>query len=187
MAVKVEISVHNLELSDCLREYVSKKVSKLDRYLDRLEEARVDLAFVKSARNAGDRQVAQITVRGRGALLRAEERTDDIYSSVDNAMEKIGRQIERYKGRSRRGRGDGRSAAEVGGVPQPAELAESEAEIVRRKKFPLTPMDEREAVEQMGLLSHEDFFVFLNSTSNQINILYRRRDGTYGLIEPEIA
>ncbi len=186
MAVRVEISVHNLDLTDRLQDYVTKKVSKLDRYLDRLEEAKVDLSYVKSARSAGDRQVAQITVRGRGALLRAEERTDDIYSAIDNALEKINRQVDRYKGRSRRGRGDGRPASAAAGSPT-AEESEAGVEIVRRKKFRLTPMDEQEAIEQMGLLSHEDFFVFLNAATNQVNVLYRRRDGTYGLIEPEVA
>jgi putative sigma-54 modulation protein len=186
MAIKVEISVHNLDLTDRLQEYVTKKVSKLDRYLDRLEEAKVDLAYVKSARSAGDRQVAQITVRGRGALLRAEERSDDIYSAIDNALEKINRQVERYKGRSRRGRGDGRPASAAAESPS-AEEREPAAQIVRRKSFRLTPMDEEEAFEQMGLISHEDFFVFLNAATNQVNVLYRRRDGTYGLIEPEVA
>jgi putative sigma-54 modulation protein len=186
MAVKVEISTRNLELTDRLRDYVTKKVSKLDRYLDRLEEAKVDLSYVKSARSAGDRQVAQITVRGRGALLRAEERTDDIYSSIDNALEKINRQVERYKGRSRRGRGDGRPAS---AAVEPSTVEETEVvqQIVRRKRFRLTPMDELEAIEQMALIGHEDFFVFLNATTNQINVLYRRRDGSYGLIEPEVA
>ncbi len=186
MAIKVEISVHNLDLTDRLQEYVTKKVSKLDRYLDRLEEAKVDLSYIKSARSAGDRQVAQITVRGRGALLRAEERSDDIYSAIDNALEKINRQVERYKGRSRRGRGDGRPASAAAESPS-AEEREPAAQIVRRKSFRLTPMDEEEAFEQMGLISHEDFFVFLNAATNQVNVLYRRRDGTYGLIEPEVA
>lgn len=189
MTVKVDIQLRNLELNDRLQDYIIKKVGKLDRYLDVLEEAKVDLTYVKSARSANDRQVAQITVRGKGVLLRAEERTDDMYASVDAVLDKINRQIERYKGRRWKGRGDGRSAADLAlDLAGPAEeLAESEASIVRRKRFMLTPMDEREAVEQMGLLSHEDFFIFLNAETQQVNVLYRRRDGTLGLIEPEIA
>ena len=80
MPVEVVIHVHNLELTDRLREYVEKKVSKLDRFLDVLEEANVDLTFIKTARSARDRQVAQLTVRGKGVLLRAEERSDDIFA-----------------------------------------------------------------------------------------------------------
>ncbi|NIM95704.1 MAG: ribosome-associated translation inhibitor RaiA [Anaerolineales bacterium] len=189
MAVEVQINVHNLELSDRLRDYVTKKVSKLDRYLDVLEEATVDLNYAKSARSANDRQVAQITVRGKGVLLRAEERTDDMFTSVDSALDKISRQIERYKGKRWRKRGDGRSAADVAMDYEPLAVESSEVEetIIRRKRFALTPMDEREAVEQMALVDHEDFFVFLNADTSQVNVLYRRLDGTLGLIETEIA
>lgn len=189
MPVEVEISARNVELSDRLKEYVDKKVSKLDKYLDVLDEARVDLTFAKSARSADDRQVAQLTVRGKGVLLRAEERTNDIYASIDAVLDKIYRQIDRYKGRHWRNRGDGRSASEVAaeGVEAETESGKGSKIIARRKRFLLTPMDEQEAIEQMDLLGHEDFFVFLHSASNQLNILYRRRDGTLGLIEPEIA
>jgi putative sigma-54 modulation protein len=189
MPVKVVINVRNMDLSDRLREYVTKKVAKIDRYLDTLEEAQIDLTYVKSARSAQDRQVAQLTVRGKGVLLRAEERTDDIFASVDAVLDKIYRQIERYKGRHWRSRGDGRSAGEfAAGVSDSfEEEVESEITIARRKRFMLTPMYEREAIEQMSLVAHEDFFLFLNAESNEINVLYRRRDGTLGLIEPEIA
>jgi putative sigma-54 modulation protein len=189
MALEVEINGRNMELTDRIQEYVDKRVAKLDRYLSGIEEARVDLAYVKSARSASDRQVAQITVRGRGMILRSEERADDIFAAIDAALDKLQRQIERYKGKRHRGRGDGRSAAGV--VVEPAgveeEAEETEPAIVRRKHFVLTPMDEMEAMEQMTLLGHENFFVFYNASTNAINVLYRRRDGNYGLIEPEIG
>jgi putative sigma-54 modulation protein len=166
---------------------VTKKVEKLDRYLDAAEEARLDLSYVKSARSANDRQVAQLTVRGKGVLLRAEERSDDIYASVDAVLEKMQRQMERYKGKHYRNRGDGRSIAAiarraVGKAPAPVAPV-----IVRRKQFIVAPMDEAEAIDQMTLLGHEEFFVFLNAATRRINVLYRRRDGTYGLLEPEIG
>ena len=188
MTIRVEINVHNLDLTDRLREYVTKKSVKLDRYLDTIEEVQVDLNHRKSARSAADRQVAQVTVRGKGVLLRAENRADDIYAAFDETLDKIERQAERFKGKHWRGRGDGRSAAQVGldapvSEPDTGDLGPA---IVRRKRFPLTPMDEGEAVEQMILLSHEDFFIFLNSSTGQVNVLYRRRDGALGLIEPEI-
>ncbi len=187
MPVEVEINGRNLELNDRLRDYVTKKVSKLDRYLDVLEEAKVDLEYMKSARSAEDRQVAQLTVRGKGVLLRAEERTDDIYAAFDAALEKLNRQIEHYKGKHWRGRGDGRSAAEVVSEPPEEESVELAITIARRKVFRLTPMDEQEAVEQMALLGHELFFVFLNGGTNRVNVLYRRRDGSLGIIETEVA
>jgi ribosome hibernation promoting factor len=189
MAVQVVINVRNMELGDRLQDYITKKVAKLDRYLDTLEEAKVDLTYVKSARSASDRQVAQLTIRGKGVLLRAEERTDDIFASVDAVLAKIYRQIERYKGKHWRSRGDGRSAADVApDVPETqTDLAETDEIVVRRKRFILTPMNVREAIEQMSLLGHEDFFIFLNGGTDQINVLYRRRDDTLGLIEPEIG
>lgn len=191
MSVKVEIFVHNLDLTERLRDYVMKKVSKIDRYLDIIEEAKVDLNYAKSARSASDRQVAQITVRGKGVHLRAEERTDDMFASVDAVLDKLYRQIERYKGKHWKSRGDGRSPKDIAQVfeplpPDTSDLTVSDM-IVRRKKFLLTPMDEQEAVEQMSLLDHEDFFVFLNVETNQVNVLYRRIDGTLGLIESEVA
>jgi putative sigma-54 modulation protein len=188
MPVEVDINVHNLELNDRLQEYVTKKVGKLDRYLDVLEDARVDLSYDKTARSSEDRQIAQLTVRGKSVVLRAEERSDDIFASFDEVMEKIHRQIERYKGRHWRNRGDGRSADEL--VPPEPSEAEPETvrdEISRRKRFLLVPMDENEAIEQMILLGQENFFVFLNAGPNQVSILYRRRDGTLGLIETEVA
>jgi putative sigma-54 modulation protein len=189
MPVKVQINVRNVELNDRLNDYVTKKISKLDRYLDILEEAKVDLTYSKSARSADDRQVAQLTVRGKGVLLRAEERTSDLYASIDAVTDKIYRQIERFKGRHWDNRGDGRSAAEVAG-PRPeveGEPVEVAQQIARRKRFMLLPMDEIEAVEQMVLLGHDDFFVFLNSVTGQVNMLYRRRDGSLGLIETEVG
>jgi putative sigma-54 modulation protein len=95
------------------------------------------------------------------------------------------RQIERFKGKRARGRGDGISASEV--VAIPIEEEEIPNAIVRRKSFTLVPMDEAEAIEQMALLDHEDFFIFYNVNSGSINVLYRRRDGDLGLIEPKIG
>ncbi|HMK08392.1 MAG TPA: ribosome-associated translation inhibitor RaiA [Anaerolineales bacterium] len=188
MTVRVEINAHNIELTDRLRDYVTKKAVKLDRYLDTIDQVQVDLDHRRSARSAGDRQVAQVTARGKGVLLRAENRSEDIYVAFDQTLDKIERQAERYKGKHWHNRGDGRSAAQVGldaptTEPDTGDLGPA---IVRRKRFALTPMDENEAIEQMALLSHEDFFVFLNATTGLVNVLYRRRDGALGLIEPEI-
>jgi len=185
MALEVQVVGRNMEVTDRLFDYVSKKAVKLDRYLSDLEEARVELAFVKSARSAGDRQVAQVTVRGKGYLLRSEERSDDIYAAVDTALDKMQRQMERFKGKRQRGRGDGKTAAQVTTEKTPVEDIEKSL-IVRRKKFSLTPMDENDALDQMINLSHEDFFIFYNPATNSVNVLYRRREGDYGLIETEI-
>jgi putative sigma-54 modulation protein len=172
-----------------LREYVEKKVSRLEHYLPTINEARVDLSEVKSARSAADRQVAQLTVWTRGVVLRAEESKDDIFAAVDAVLDKMQRQIERYKGKHWRGRHNG---AGVEALIEPEEADTSlEAEpvgiVVRRKRFALAPMNETEALEQMSLLGHESFFVFYNADSNRINVLYRRKNGDYGLIDPDVG
>jgi len=189
MANKIDTLARNMRLTDNTREYVEKKAAKLERYLQEIDEIRVELSHVKTARSATDRQVAQITVRGKGFILRTEERTDDIHAAFDTALDKMQRQIERYKGKHYRGRGDGRSAAEVFEEEWPIddETGELLPLIARRKKFELVPMSEDEAVEQMRLLGHDNFFVFFNAEQNSIQVLYRRRNGTYGLIEPVVG
>ncbi len=188
MALEVAIFPKNMELTDRINEYITKKISKLDRYLSDIEETRVDLDYQKSARNPSDRQVAQITIRGRGYILRTEERSDDIFNAVDMALEKMQRKMERLKGKRARGRGDGTPAALVSAENvAPTETPESIPVISRRKTFSLPPMNEMEALEQMIQLGHENFFVFYNADTNAVNVLYRRRDGTYGLIQPTLG
>ena len=180
--MKVMIQGRNVEITDRLREYVDKKVSRLIRYLPSIDEVRMELT-VHRARSAQDRQVAQLTVRNRGTILRAEERSSDLSASIDAVLDKMYRQIMRYKGKRYRGRTHARQLEEEEGMElHPEELHG----IVRVKRFPTPPMSEEEAIEQMELLGH-DFFVFLNAESGEINVLYRRSDGDYGLIIPEPA
>jgi putative sigma-54 modulation protein len=177
--MEVSIFTRNLELSPRLREHVEEKVGRLDRYLPTIDEARVDLTM-ENTRSADDRQVAQLTVRTRGTILRAEERTQDIFASIDAVLDKMYRQIARYKGR-RQNRWH--AAAEELPIEEPME--EPEGEIVRVKRFDLRPMVQEEAIEQMELLGHH-FYVFLNADEDAINVVYKRNDGNYGLLQPEV-
>lgn len=189
MTQKIETLARNMRLTDNTREYVEKKAAKLERYLQEIDQVRIELSHVKSARSALDRQVAQITVHGKGFILRSEERADDIHAAFDTALDKIQRQIDRYKGKHYRGRGDGRSAAEV--VEEEELPVDETGELLpligRRKKFIVLPMTEDEALEQMRLLGHNNFFIFFNADQNAIQVLYRRHNGTYGLIEPVVG
>ena len=188
MAPKIEIAARNMRLTDNTEDYVEKKAAKLERYLQEVEEIRIELTHLKSARNAQDRQVAQITLHGKGFILRSEERADDLRAAFDTALDKMQRQIDRYKGKHYHGRGNGRSVAEAVEEESPVdETGELLPLIGRRKKFIVLPMTEDEAVEQMRLLGHDNFFIFFNAEQNSIQVLYRRRNGTYGLIEPVVG
>ncbi|HAF61073.1 MAG TPA: ribosome-associated translation inhibitor RaiA [Anaerolineaceae bacterium] len=187
MSEKTEIFVKNMTLTEDLENYVNKKTKRLKRYLKSIDEIRVDLSYAKTAREAENRFIAQVTLRGKGFILRAEERSEEIHAAIDMVMDKIQRQIERYKGKKYLKRPEGSEILEMESAAQDEEMEANIGIIARRKTFTLIPMDELEAIEQMTLLGHEDFFIFYNANTNKINVLYKRRDGTYGLIEPEIG
>ena len=179
--MQITIKSRNLDVADSLRNYITQKVEKLDRFLPNIDEARVDLV-VQHAKSAQDRNVAQLTLRGsNGMMLRAEERSADMRASIDTALDRMSRQIKRYKGKH------WQSFERVNHEAEPvAEEEESDGAVVRTKTFQTRPMSVDEAVEQMELLGH-DFFVFYNATSDGFNVVYRRRDGNYGLLVPELA
>jgi putative sigma-54 modulation protein len=178
--VEVSIFARNLEVTPRLSEYVEQKVGKLDRYLPWIDDVRIDLT-VENTRSAAHRQVAQLTVRVRGTILRAEERTQDMFASIDAVLDKMYRQIARYKGKRQ-----DRWQAATGVLPIEEPVEETRGEIVRVKRFDVRPMAPEEAIEQMELLGHS-FYIFLNADEDAINVVYRREDGNYGLLQPEFA
>lgn len=183
------ITVQNLELTTRLQNYVEKKTSRLDRYMPNLTEIQVALSQ-ENTRSAQQRQVAEITIRDeRGTILRAEERNSDIFAAIDQVTDKLYRQIERYRGKQKDRYRGGKAEEMILGEPLPIEEDEDAAgesqHIVRRKRFPLHPMSPDEAVDQMELLGH-DFYIFFNSDDEAINLLYRRHDGNYGMLQPEM-
>ena len=187
MSQDVDVLTRNMDLTEAIKDYVTNKVERLGRHLPQIEDVRVELTYLKSARSASDRFNAEITVRGKNLLLRAEERADDLHAAFDTALDKMDRQVERYKGKHYRGRGDGRSAAEAAEQILDDETGELTPLVAKRKKFIMIPMNEDEAIVQMRELGHDNFFVFYNGETSKINILYRRRNGSYGLIEPEVG
>lgn len=186
MTARVAVQVRNLRLSDRIKAHVEERAGKLDHYLPSIEEVDVELTHHASARQAGDRNVAQITARGKGLLLRAEERAGEIVAAFDAALDIVRKQIDRYKGRHYHNRSAGEPEVPVAELPVD-DTDRLPPMIVRRKKFRVFPMNELEAVEQMSLLGHEAFFIFFNADTSRISVLYRRRDGSYGLLEPEVA
>lgn len=184
--MQLSITGKNIEINDNLRKYVEKKIGRLDRFLPNIIDGRVELTVAEGARAADDRQIAQVTLRTKNAILRAEEASADIFASIDAVFEKMQRQVDRvkYKRWARRGEGSEAEAPLTEAGEEEAE--EAHKGVTRVKQFQMVPMDEDEAIEQMELLGH-NFYVFFNVNANQINVLYRRRGGDYGLIQPELA
>jgi putative sigma-54 modulation protein len=180
---------HNLDITTRINNYVEKKVERIDRYMPKLSNVTIDLSS-ESTRSAVERYVAQITIRDdRGTILRAEERSSDIFAAIDAVVDKLYRQIERYRGKKKkkyRGIQEDLDLGEPLPLDEEEAIDSSESNIVRTKRFTLYPMSTEEAVDQMELLGH-DFFVFFNAEEDAINVIYRRHDGDYGLLQPEFA
>ena len=174
--MQLSVKGRSLEITPAIRAYAEEKLSRLTRYLENIVSMHVVLSVNKH------RQIAEVTLRVRDLTIRAEEEGDDLYSSIDLVVEKLERQILRYKERimahaARGGNRGGRSGAE-------APVAEEEPRVVKTKRFAVKPAVVDEAILQMNLLGH-NFYVFRNAATEEVNVVYRRRDGHYGLIEPE--
>ncbi|HHW75090.1 MAG TPA: ribosome-associated translation inhibitor RaiA [Firmicutes bacterium] len=178
----MEITVRgkNIEVTDALVDYANKKVNKLTKYLDRPKEAQVVMSVIRNE------HIVEVTVILNGLILRGEESTGDMYASIDMVVDKLEKQLVKYKTRlSRSLRQQGlRALGEKLAAPEAREKETEEDRVVKTKRFPLKPMHLEEAIMQMNLLGH-DFFVFANAETEIVNVLYRRKDGDYGLIEPE--
>lgn len=172
--MQILLTGRNLVVTPAIRRYAEEKVGRLQRYLEHITSAHIVLSVEKY------RQIAEVTLRVRDLTIRGEESTTDLYSSIDLVVEKLERQLQKYKGKildhaGRGGRGVGGETSGLGEMTPP---------VVKTKRFAIKPATLEEAILQMDLLGHS-FFVFRNAQTDEINVLYRRRDGDYGLIEPE--
>ncbi|HEX5506646.1 MAG TPA: ribosome-associated translation inhibitor RaiA [Thermomicrobiales bacterium] len=194
--MEVQIKARDLKVSPSLHAFIVERTSKLDRFLDRVDEAKLELNH-EHPRTGGERVKAQLTIARGRAILRAEEQNADVRRAVDLVVDKMCRRIQRYHGKRvdrKRGAPTEQEALAEQALAETAELdvnaGDEEADewadgyqVVRTKRFPLKPMSSTEAIDQMELLGH-DFYVFLNADDNQVNVLYRRKSGDYGLIQP---
>jgi putative sigma-54 modulation protein len=184
--MRIIVTGKHLQVTPAVRDYAEQKVSRIGRYLDHVQEAQVVLS-VERRRGVGRAHVAEVTIRGDGVLLRGEEASPDMYASLDRVVDKLRRQIERYRSRLilKRRLDESRRRVRQRTVAQ-ARLRRSPAapQIVRVKRFAMKPMTPEDAALQMELVGH-DFFVFRNASTLEVNVVYRRRDGGYGVIEPE--
>ena len=187
--IRFEIHGDNLTITDAIRNYIEDKIGKLERYFNNVPNA---VAHVKVKTYSNSATKIEVTIPLKDVTLRAEERHDDLYAGIDLITNKLDRQVRKYKirvNRKHRDRGDQEvfvaevqeaSPEEVSGAEEP--VSDSDIEIIRSKQFSLKPMDSEEAVLQMNLLGH-DFFIFTDRETDGTSIVYRRKDGKYGLIE----
>ncbi len=175
------ITGKNIAVPDEIEDYVRRKIERLDRHLNEPVEARVELA-TENTKNVNQREIVQVTLFKNGTIIRAEERAADLRGAVDAVVDKLDKQVRRYKDKQVRKRRVQGAAAEVA-VAEPE--IETGPQIVRTKRFRTEPMSAEEAAEQMELLGHS-FFLFVNQDSGELNVLYRRQDDNYGLLEPQL-
>ena len=180
--MRLQVKGRNLEVSDQIRSYAEEKLSKLDRLVKDPTRIELELAVEKNPSIAAN-HVAEATVWTKGPVLRARESSADMKASIDQLVDKLERQVKRYR-EKRRPRRHARAGAEPVDTLPIDELPEGGPTIVKTKQFAVKPMSPEEAVLQLELVGH-DFFVFRNAESGDVNVVYRRRDGDYGLIEPQ--
>ncbi len=173
--MKFNIIGRNIEVTEALKDSIEKKIGRLDRYFNDNSEAKVTLSVEKG------RHIIDVTIPANGVIVRGEEAKSDMYTAIDLVVDKIERQIIKHKSKIEK-RGDFTQSLRFAEIPSEEET--EQAKVVKTKKFALKPMDVEEAVLQMDLLGH-NFFVYRNGETDEVNVLYKRKDGNYGLIEPE--
>lgn len=187
--MQLQVKGKNLQVTDALFDHAERKLGKLSRVLPPWDDAtNVELELsVENTKSAGQEQVAEVTVRTKGPVLRVRERGPDMYNAIDQAAHKLERQAAKYRDRRKRRRG----GEKMPPPPTPEEVAAVPVDdgpvIVKSKRFTMQPMSAEDAAMQLDLLNH-DFYVFRNEDSDgDVSVIYRRRDGNYGLIGPEDA
>lgn len=174
--MKVKVLGKNIEITEALENIVEKKLSRLDRYFKPDISAHVTLNVQKNT------HIVEVTIPFNGIILRSEESNEDMYVSIDLVLDKIERQIRKQKTRmEKRTRGE---SLIYHLIPEMPANNDDEPKIVKTKKFAMKPMSAEEAVLQMDLLGH-NFFVYMDADTSDVNVVYKRKDGNYGLIEPE--
>ena len=178
--MQLAVKGRGVEVTDALRSYAEKRLGRLER---QLPDPEIELQLsAETNPSIRDSHVAEATVRTKGPVLRARESSHDMRASIDQLVDKLERQVKRYREKRRRFRG---APPPEETVPADAIPMDGEPHIVKSKRFPVKPMSPEEAVLQLELVGH-DFFVFQNADTMDVNVVYRRRDGSYGLIEPQL-
>ena len=181
--MELQITGKNVEISPAVRQYIERKLGKLNRHLPKIMESKVEITEEKT-KSPAQHFVVQVTVDSNGILLRSQERGENLFTAVDKVVAVMDRRIKRYKGKLYE-RGKGNSLTR-GGLSEEMQEEKPMSQVVKTKRFTVKPMTVAEAIEQMELLGH-DFFLFHNNETGELNLLYRRKDGNYSIIEPELG
>lgn len=182
-SMTIAVRGKNIDVTPALKDYVAKRVGKITKYFDGASLGEITAILTVSK----GRHIVEVTVPINGILLRGEEATPDMYASIDLVIEKLEKQIEKYKTKLSRKLKGGSFKTEfipAASLSSVAAANDDEFNIVKTKRFAVKPMAVDEAVMQMNLINH-DFYVFANADTEEVNVVYRRKDGRYGLIEPE--
>ncbi len=176
----------NLEITEALRRYAEEKIHKLEKYLDRMHKAEVEMSVERNPKISNNHCV-EVTIFSNGPIIRAKESATDMYQAIDLVNDKLERQVKRLKRKriNRSHQGSNQKGKNFISLEGKEKEEIEEPRIVKTKSFLLKPMTPEEATLQMELLGH-DFFVFINAETEQTNVVYRRKDGNYGLIEPGV-
>lgn len=177
--MKMNYTGKNVEVTEALRDVTEKKLTKLDKYFQKDIEGNVTFSTQKN------RKIIEVTINLPGTIIRAEESSDDMYASIDKAVDVLERQVRKHKTKLQKRYKNSETIRFENVVPLTVEEDSDKPKLVKTKKFTLKPMSSEEAILQMELLRH-NFFVYLDGESDELGIIYKRKDGDYGLIEPEI-
>lgn len=181
--MEIQIRGNNIQITDRIRSEAERHAARLDRLVDRVVDAKLELRHLRQ-RSGPDVIVAQVTLQTGKQTLRAEEHDPDAVRAVDLAMEKLDRQVRKVHERRADRFGRRIPAESIVSTEPPTVESDNDEVLVRTKRFPVKPMDTDEAIEQMELLGH-DFFLFQNTDAGSMSVLYKRKDGSYGLLIPE--
>lgn len=183
--MELQITGTNMDITPAVRRYVGRKLGKLSRHLPNIIEARVEISE-ENTKSPQQHYLIRVTVDGNGAVFHGEERGEDLFMAVDKVAAIMIRQLEHHKGKLyEKGRGSSLARGELKEAAAVAAV-EPDRKVVKVKRFTIKPMVPAEAIDQMELLGH-DFFLFFDADTEKIKLLYRRKDGNYGLIEPELG
>ncbi|MFC2068275.1 ribosome hibernation-promoting factor, HPF/YfiA family [Chloroflexota bacterium] len=180
--MKLHITGTNIQVTPEVQIFIEHKFNKLSRYLSSVIESKVEISEEKT-KSPQQHYLVRVTIAGKGVVFHGEERGDELFLAINKVVSIMSRQLEQHKGKLLNKRGNSLAKSQLN---TEGERLEPKNKVIKIKRFTVKPMSVDEAIDQMELLEH-DFFLFFNAVAEELNLLYRRNDGNYGVIEPELG